>query len=63
VRHPEHPPLPHADDDESRSVFQSEAAASSATIAATDPTEVAEPIDDGVYEPEAAAESAAAPGR
>jgi trigger factor len=63
--HPEHPPLPHADDDESRSVIQSEAAESSATVAVTDPTEVAEPIDDGVYEPESqpAPEGAPVPGR
>lgn len=40
--HPEHPPLPHADDDEQRSVVQSDAAVSSAGVGVTDPGSIAE---------------------
>ena len=40
--HPEHPPLPHADDDEQRSVVQSAAAESSAGVGVTDPGSIAE---------------------
>jgi trigger factor len=40
--HPEHGPLPHADDDEQRSVVQSAAAESSAGVGVTDPGSIAE---------------------
>ncbi len=35
--HPEHPPLPHADDDEQRSVVHTDAVAASASVEVTDP--------------------------
>jgi trigger factor len=42
IAHPEHPPLPHADDDDQRSVVHSSGAESSASVGATDPGSMAE---------------------
>jgi trigger factor len=41
--HPDHPALPHADDDEQRSVVHTASAESSASVSVTDPASLAEP--------------------
>ena len=45
VDHPDHPALPHADDDDQRSVVHSAAAESSAAVAVTDPGSISEAAD------------------
>jgi hypothetical protein len=42
VTHPEHPPLPHADDDDQRSLMASSSAEASASVEVTDPGSLAE---------------------
>ena len=68
VNHPEHQPLPHADDDEQRSVVHTAGAESSAAVEVTDPgslaeSDAAEPSADGADESasDTAPEGAAAP--
>ena len=51
IANPEHGPLPHADDDEQRSVLASAAAESSAAIAVTDPGSIGESAGNAGAEP------------
>ena len=45
VAHPEHPPLPHADGDDQRSVVQTPAVEAAGSIGATDPASLEDPSD------------------
>ncbi len=46
VAHPEHPPMPHADDDDQRSLMESSSAQASAAVQATDPGSLADMTDE-----------------
>jgi len=65
--HPDHPALPHADEDDQRSVIQSSAAESSASVSVTDPGSIAEsnagPSSGAATDEDAPTEAAAAGGR
>jgi trigger factor len=56
VAHPEHPPLPHADDDDQRSIVQTPAAEASAAVEVTDPGSLGESEEDGEGEGESQAD-------